>query len=110
MGSNNSKSTSQKNYSDTLPVQNRDPLSSLPRTKFSLQSHKYETNAESCSCFSSKQRSCSKKKILILGLDGVGKTELFTRLICCDKRKLKIDSLPRPTIGKSYFKTKIFSC
>ncbi len=50
--------------------------------------------------FDNKQRLCMKKKVLILGLDGVGKTDLFTRLICHDKQSTKIHSLPQPTIGK----------
>jgi GTPase SAR1 family protein len=41
-----------------------------------------------------------KKKVLMLGLDGVGKTDLFTRLICHEKQLTKINPLPRPTIGK----------
>jgi GTPase SAR1 family protein len=41
-----------------------------------------------------------EKKVLILGLDGVGKTDLFTRLIRQNKGRAKFDPLPRPTIGK----------
>ncbi len=50
--------------------------------------------------FDNKQRLCMKKKVLMLGLDGVGKTDLFTRLIRHDKQSTKIHSLPQPTIGK----------
>lgn len=50
--------------------------------------------------FHNKQRLCMKKKVLMLGLDGVGKTDLFTRLICHEKQLTKINPLPRPTIGK----------
>ena len=50
-----------------------------------------------------KQRMCMKKKVLILGLDGVGKTDLFNRLICDNKEPLKLDSTPQPTIGKKIF-------
>lgn len=47
-----------------------------------------------------KRRLCSKKKVLILGLDRSGKTDLFYRLISCDKPSLKIDAFPQPTMGK----------
>jgi flagellar biosynthesis GTPase FlhF len=50
--------------------------------------------------FDNKQRFCMKKKVLILGLDGVGKTDLFARLIFHNKQSTKINSLPQPTIGK----------
>ncbi|CAF4714922.1 unnamed protein product [Rotaria sp. Silwood1] len=36
---------------------------------------------------------------LMLGLDGVGKTDLFTRLTCDTKQSSKPKSLPQPTIG-----------
>jgi GTPase SAR1 family protein len=53
--------------------------------------------------FHNKSNLCMKKKVLILGLDGVGKTDLFTRLISHEKQSTKINPLPRPTIGKSSF-------
>ena len=40
-----------------------------------------------------------KKKVLILGLDRGGKTDLFTRLIQRDNPTMKQFSLPQPTIG-----------
>jgi hypothetical protein len=50
--------------------------------------------------FHNKQRLCMKKKVLMLGLDGVGKTDLFARLTCHDKQSSRINHLPQPTIGK----------
>jgi GTPase SAR1 family protein len=50
--------------------------------------------------FHNKQRLCMKKKVLMLGLDGVGKTDLFARLTSHNKQSTKINSLPQPTIGK----------
>ena len=47
-----------------------------------------------------RRRSCMKKKVLILGLDGVGKTDLFTRLIRQEKQESKCHLLSQPTIGK----------
>ena len=60
----------------------------------------------SCGSFRSKdkylkkRRICSKKKVLMLGLDRSGKTDLFYRLISCDQPSLKIDAFPQPTMGK----------
>ncbi|CAF1342012.1 unnamed protein product [Adineta ricciae] len=59
----------------------------------------------SCGSFRSKdkrlnkRRLCSKKKVLMLGLDRSGKTDLFHRLISCDQPSLKIDAFPQPTMG-----------
>ena len=50
--------------------------------------------------FFDKRRQCSKKKVLILGLDGVGKTDLFTRLVSADRQRSKVGPFPRPTLGK----------
>ena len=47
-----------------------------------------------------RRRLCSKKKVLILGLDGVGKTDLFRQLVSEDKPGPKKDSVYRPTLGK----------
>jgi GTPase SAR1 family protein len=49
--------------------------------------------------FSNKQRLCMKKKVLMLGLDGVGKTDLFNRLICQDQQSSKSNPSPQPTMG-----------
>jgi GTPase SAR1 family protein len=49
-----------------------------------------------------KQRLCMKKKVLMLGLDGGGKTDLFNRLVCDDKKSSRINSSAQPTIGKFY--------
>ncbi|UJR38343.1 hypothetical protein I4U23_031013 [Adineta vaga] len=46
-----------------------------------------------------KRRVCSKKKVLILGLDRSGKTDLFHRLLSYNKPSLKIESFPQPTMG-----------
>jgi len=57
--------------------------------------------------FYPKQRLCMKKKVLLLGLDAVGKTDLFTRLI---SPKKIINPLPQPTIGlfsKSNFQSNL---
>jgi len=51
-----------------------------------------------------------KKKILLLGLDGAGKTDLFQHLISNDKQNLKIEPLPKPTLGKSSFSSSIHFC
>jgi small GTP-binding protein len=49
--------------------------------------------------FHNKQRLCMKKKVLMLGLDGVGKTDLFTRLISYQKQSTRTN---QPTIGEFY--------
>lgn len=49
--------------------------------------------------FRLKTRLSTKKKVLLLGLDGVGKTHLFTRLISDENQSSKSQSLPQPTIG-----------
>lgn len=41
-----------------------------------------------------------KRKVLILGLDGVGKSNFFGKLIQHYKQIPKYETLPRPTIGK----------
>ncbi|CAF1092815.1 unnamed protein product [Rotaria sordida] len=99
MGSINSKSSHENNCSNTLQIKHYNRFSSLSRLQSLLSSCHHQRDDNDFQCFNNKERSCSKKKVLILGLDGVGKTELFTRLICYDKKRLKIDSLPRPTIG-----------
>jgi GTPase SAR1 family protein len=50
--------------------------------------------------FHRKVRSSIKRKVLVLGLDGVGKTDLFTRIIRHYKEESKMDFLAGPTMGK----------
>ncbi|CAF1092419.1 unnamed protein product [Adineta ricciae] len=50
----------------------------------------------------------TKKKVLMLGLDGVGKTDLFSRLVCQDKQTSKADSLPQPTMGYNVETIKVY--
>lgn len=59
--------------------------------------------------FHNKQRLCMKKKVLMLGLDGGGKTDLFNRLICQNKKLTKPNSRSEPTIGKFLYKKKKFN-
>ncbi|CAF1357558.1 unnamed protein product [Rotaria magnacalcarata] len=99
MGLSKSKSININNYLNTTEIENYKRSLSAPGTQVLLPSYRYENNNNDFNDLDRKQRSCLKKKVLILGLDGVGKTELFTQLICWDKKKLKIDSLPRPTLG-----------
>jgi hypothetical protein len=100
MGSINSKSTVNNNYSNIFPLKNSDRSSSLSRPQSLLSSNSEHHNSIYFRCCCNQRRVCLKKKVLILGLDGVGKTDLFTRLISDDKPEIKIDSLPRPTMGK----------
>jgi hypothetical protein len=102
MGSINSKSTVNNNYSNIFPLKNSDRSSSLSRPQSLLPSNSEHKNSIHfrCCCCCNQPRVCLKKKVLILGLDGVGKTDLFTRLIRQNKGRAKFDPLPRPTIGK----------
>ncbi|CAF2527991.1 unnamed protein product [Rotaria sp. Silwood2] len=99
MGSINSRPIHENNYSNNLHRKHYNRFLSLSCLQSLLSSFNHRSSDNDFHRFNNKQRSCSKKKVLILGLDGVGKTELFTQLIRHDKKKLKIDSLPRPTIG-----------
>jgi GTPase SAR1 family protein len=74
-------------------------FSIISRTQSLLSSYKFLNYRIGLGELNIKKRSCATKKVLMLGLDGVGKTDLFTRLICHDKQSLKLDSLPHPTIG-----------
>lgn len=40
-----------------------------------------------------------KRKVLILGLGGVGKTDFYSRLVRNYNHTVKLDDLPRPTVG-----------
>jgi ribosome biogenesis GTPase A len=100
MGSMNSKSTNNVNI---LSPKNSNRLSSISRPRSLLSSCNYRNHDKDFRRFYSKRRLCSKKKVLILGLDGVGKTDLFNRLICSSKQESKTDSPPQPTIGKLVF-------
>ncbi len=97
MGSINSKSTDVNNYTKKFPTKDYHRFSpnSRPSSLLSLC-----TNTNHVQHFNNKRRLCLKKKVLILGLDGVGKTDLFIRLVSQDKQEIKINSLSRPTIGK----------
>ncbi|CAF3259910.1 unnamed protein product [Rotaria socialis] len=59
--------------------------------------------------FYNRQRFCMKKKVLILGLDGVGKTDLFNRLICPTNQLPKLHSLSQPTVGYNVETIKVYS-
>jgi len=100
MGLINSKSSKNNNYSNIFHLKNSNdfPSSSHPQSFLSLCTHQNHPN--NIHHFDNKRRLCLKKKVLLLGLDGVGKTDLFTRLISHYKQGLKIKSLPRPTTGK----------
>jgi hypothetical protein len=100
MGSFNSKSIDKRNYSNIFPLKNSDRSSSLSRPQTLLSSPSQKTDSINFRHCHNQRRVCLKRKVLILGLDGVGKTDLFMRLISDDKTGIKIDSLPRPTIGK----------
>ncbi len=94
MGSINSKSTDVNNYTNKFSTKDYHRFSSNSRPSSLC------TNTNHVQHFNNKRRLCLKKKVLILGLDGVGKTDLFIRLVSQDKQEIKINSLSRPTIGK----------
>jgi GTPase SAR1 family protein len=48
-----------------------------------------------------RRRRSTKRKVLILGLNGIGKTDLFTRLVAFYTPTLASVGLVRPTIGES---------
>lgn len=100
MGSLYSKSSHEKDSSKIIQSKNYNRFSSFSRSQSFLSSCTDENDLNQIRCFDHKRRLCSKKKVLILGLDGVGKTDLFTRLISYFKPGYKANSLPRPTIGK----------
>ncbi|CAF4284832.1 unnamed protein product [Rotaria sp. Silwood2] len=101
MGTIDSKSTYDNNYSNIIHLKNSNCFSSFSCHK-SLTSSYYQENDENCFChFYNKQRLCSKKKVLVLDLDEVGTTDLFIRLICQNKHRFKIDSSPQLTIAGS---------
>ena len=100
MGSILSKSTIEKNNFGIFRTKKYNCWSSLSFSKSILSACIHKNDQNDLDQFDSQQRRCSKKKVLILGLDGVGKTDLFTRLINHQKKRLKVDSLSRPTIGK----------
>ena len=93
MGTINSKSTA--SYQNLFPTKNQNRSTNFP------------TRQSVLSCCSTKQHLCLKKKILLLGLDGAGKTDLFQHLISNDKQNLKIEPLPKPTLGKNSFSSSI---
>ena len=78
-------------------------INSKYRSRFSTTSHFQPLLSSSDSkrfpTLHSKRRLSTKKKVLLLGLDGVGKTHLFTRLISDEKQPITLQSLPQPTIG-----------
>jgi len=96
MGTINSKSSS----NNITHSKNYNRISSLSRPPSWGSAGAHQNGSNNIHLFNIRQRSCLKKKVLILGLDGVGKTDLFGRIISNYKQGYKIDSLPRPTIGK----------
>ncbi|CAF1236675.1 unnamed protein product [Adineta steineri] len=99
MGSINSKSINDNNYVNIHPSKKSHRLSLFNRHRSILSSCSYKTDDNDLRSIFNKRRICSKKKILILGLDGSGKTDLFNRLISDKKQELKNDSPPQPTMG-----------
>ena len=101
MGSISSKSIQEKNYSNIFQLKYCNQPSTLSCSPtLLLTCNRTSDDDNDIYHLYQRRRFCSKKKVLILGLDGVGKTDLFTKLICYHKKGLKFDSLPRPTIGK----------
>ncbi|CAF3975849.1 unnamed protein product [Adineta steineri] len=76
-------------------------LSIISHTQSLLSSCHSKRKHIDLSVFISKERLRTKKKVLMLGLDGVGKTDLFSRLICHEKQTTTATtkSLPQPTMG-----------
>jgi hypothetical protein len=95
MGTINSKSSN-----NIIHSKNYNRFSSFSRPPSYLSSYTHQNGSNDINLFNNRRRSCLKKKVLILGLDGVGKTDLFGRIISYYKQGYKIDLLPRPTIGK----------
>ncbi|UJR07795.1 hypothetical protein I4U23_012077 [Adineta vaga] len=85
------------------------PFSFISRTQSLLTSCHSKHKHIDLSLFLTKGHLRTKKKVLMLGLDGVGKTDLFTRLISHDKQTTKPDSLPQPTIGYNVETIKVYS-
>jgi hypothetical protein len=110
MGSIHSKSTDVNNYTKRFQTKNYHRFSSLTGSPSFLSSCTNTNDSNYVQHLHNKQRLCLKKKVLILGLDGVGKTDLFTRIISQDKQGMKIDPLPRPTIGKFILSIDDFQC
>jgi hypothetical protein len=99
MGMINTKSKF-NNISNTSAMKSNYRFPTTSHSRSLLTSCHQKTNYINFQEFYNKERLCMKKKVLILGLDGVGKTDLFTRLIRHNKQPATINSLPRPTIGK----------
>lgn len=102
MGSLNSKSSNEKESSKIISSKNYNRFSSFSRPHSFLSSCTNDHDSNYIQYSDHKRRLCLKKKVLILGLDGVGKTDLFTRLISYHKQGYKRNSLPRPTIGNNF--------
>ena len=100
MGSINSKSPGKQVNSNRFYTKTPSRYSSFSRPQSFLSGYTQKSSSSCAQPFNNKRRSCLKRKVLMLGLDGVGKTDLFTRLISDEKQGLKIDSLPQPTLGK----------
>ena len=101
MGTNNSKSKIVENQTCKLHAINSNRYSSLSRPHSIVSSCTHENDSNTFHLFNQKRRICSKEKVLILGLDGVGKTDFFTQFISQDKQRSKVEPFPRPTLGKS---------
>ncbi|CAF0935695.1 unnamed protein product [Rotaria sordida] len=108
MGMINSKAK-YKNLSNTSNIKCNYRFPTISHAPSSASLCKRKTNHIDFSEFYNKQRLCMKKKVLILGLDGVGKTDLFTRLTCDRKQSSKFKSLPHPTIGYNVETIKLYS-
>lgn len=101
----NSKSTHSHHWTNVFPAKNYTRYPSLSRPQpFVSSSGTPKPDFTWTPQLSSKRRLCTKKKVLILGLDGVGKTDLFRRLISADRQDWKIDAQPRPTLGRIQWK------
>ena len=76
-----------------------DRLSIISHTQSLLSTCRSKHKHIHFSTLISKERLRTKKKVLMLGLDGVGKTDLFTRLVAEDRQVPKTNSFPQPTMG-----------
>ncbi|CAF2514887.1 unnamed protein product [Rotaria sp. Silwood2] len=102
-------STAKYNDSNTSNIKCNYRFPTICNARSSVLLCKRKTNYIDFCEFYNKQRLCMKKKVLILGLDGVGKTDLFTRLTCDTRQSSKLKSLPQPTIGYNVETIKLHS-
>ena len=101
MGASPSQTTYEKETAHGQTVK-KDPLYvnllSPPRA-FALDSEE-KTTSHCLRDYCKSRRSGLKRKVLLLGLDGVGKTNLFARLIQHYNQSEKFEPFSRPTVGK----------